>query len=133
MNDNGVTVTTREIYDSVNNLTKEVTQLGSRFDRLESKISDQGDIAYEAKERSHKAFNLATDANNQALEASKDAENALEKLDQLEKQRYQDKIKDNQREKDTRSKFYITVASALIPWVFTLILGIIYFAKNNGF
>jgi len=129
----GVTITTREIYESVNNLTKEVNSLGSRFDKLESKISDQSQLSYEAKERSYKALNLATQANNNAIEASKDAESALNKFDQLEKRRYEDKIAENQRQKDTRTKLYITIASSLIPWVITVVLGIIYIAKNNGF
>lgn len=131
--ENGVTITTREIYESVNNLTREVTQLGSRFERLESKISDQSELSHEAKERSHKALNLANDANTNAIEASKDAQSALKKFNEMEKERYKEQISTNEKEKETKNKFYVAILSACIPWLITLIIGIIYIAKNNGF
>lgn len=133
MDGNGVTVTIREIYESVNKLTKEVTDLSSSFERLEQKISEQSQLSYETKERSHKAWNKANEASRQALEANKDAENALTKIEELEKKRYEDKLSENQRQKENRTQFYISIASAIIPWLITIILGVIYFAKSGGF
>ncbi|WP_373896392.1 alanine-zipper protein [Virgibacillus sp. CBA3643] len=131
--ESGVTITTREIYESVNNLTKEVNGLGNRFDNLESEIKKQNDQANEAQERSNEAIRLASQANNSAQEALTDSEKALVKIDEMEKNRYEEKIKMNEKEKDTRNRFYITIASALIPWLFTIGMGIIYFAQSNGF
>src|SRR5699024_4540623 len=133
MGENGVTVTIREIYESVNNMTNEVTQLGSRFDKLEMKITDQSQVSYEAKERSHKAYNRANEASNKAVEAAEVAKSALDRIEDLEKRRYEDKIQENQSQKDTRNKFYIALASSSIPWILTIIMGVIYIAKNNGF
>jgi len=129
---NGVTITTREIYESVNNLVREVNRLGVRFDKLEDNITSQKEIANEVKKKSYEALSLANDANKSASEASKDAESALEKIEQVTQQRYKDKIEQNDKEKDTRSKFYIAVASASIPWIITIIVGVIYVAKNGG-
>lgn len=130
---NGVTITSREMYDSINNLTKEVTSFGGRFDRLESKISDHSEMTTEAKERSHKAFNIATDNTKELAEVKQNTDSALNKIGELEKRRYEDKIQESQKQKDNRNKLYITIISSALPWVLTLVFGLIYIAKNNGF
>jgi hypothetical protein len=130
--ENGVTITIREIYESVNLLTKEVNGLGNRFDGLEIEIKKQNEQSNEAKVRSNQAIEVANEANVIAKEAHKDSEKTLLKVTALEQKKYEDEIAEYEKAKDQRNKFYISIASSLIPWIVIIGLGIIYIAKEGG-
>lgn len=107
----GVTITLREIYDSQTEQLKGINQLGEQMIALEGKIG----VASEADERSRKALDVAEDA-------AEDAKEALEKIEQNE-----------QEKKQLNQKIYVGILTALIPYVFAAVLGLIYIAKQGGF
>lgn len=130
---NGVMITIREIYESVNKLSKEVGRLSNRFENLETEIKKQNKESQEAKERSYEAISLANEAYCKAEEADKNAGQALQKVRNIEKEKYEEKISEHEKSKDQRVKFYISIASSLLPWLILIGLGFIYFARTGGF
>lgn len=130
---NGVTVTTREIYDSVNKISTEVLGLGNRFDNLELMITNQNKETSEASERSHLAYNKAHELEKKLTHVENDTLYAIQKTRELETTRYEDKISETKKAKENRNQFYISILSAVTPWVLAILLGIIYIAKTNMF
>jgi chromosome segregation ATPase len=110
MDGNGVTITLREIYDSLNGVSSSLERLEQRIIRLEEKTS----IAGEADERSR--------------EALKKAEEALKKADEA-----LIVVKEQQREKQEFKKIWVSsVLTAVIPWLLSFIVALIYLVKKGG-
>ncbi|RKH76970.1 hypothetical protein D7X99_33030 [Corallococcus sp. AB032C] len=110
MDGNGVTITLREIYDSLNGVSSSLERLEQKIIRLEEKTS----IAGEADERSREALKLA--------------EEALEKANES-----LIIVKEQKREKQEFKKIWISaVLTAVIPWLLSFLLALIYLVLKGG-
>lgn len=99
----GVTITLREIYDTLNGLDSSVKRLEQRIIRLEEKTS----LALEAERRSREA---------------------IEKAEQALKM-----IKNREAEKKEYKKIWLSaILSSTIPWALTIIAGVIYLVQKGG-
>ena len=129
---NGVQITTREIYDLTNNLVKEVNSLGNKCDRLEEKMIAQHQTNEEVKKTSNEALSISKEAILHAQEAQKDAERALKEVSKLKKEQQEQQLQEFERQRANRTKFLIALLSSLIPWLITAIIGVIYIFETKG-
>jgi hypothetical protein len=68
--ENGVVISTKEMYGLVQEVSRSLQRIESRLDMLEAKM----EYANSADERSREAFNLAEDAKHQTKELQKQIE-----------------------------------------------------------
>lgn len=68
--ENGVVISTKEMYGLVQEVSRSLQRIESRLDMLEAKMEH----AHSADERSREAFNLAEDAKQQSQELQKQIE-----------------------------------------------------------
>lgn len=104
---NGVTITLREIYDSVKDLNKSIERMEGKLLTFEEKAL----LATEAAKDSQKALKIAEEAYRLAKES-------------------QDAIDSIRKEKESRHQWYWrTIFTALLPYLITAIAFLIYWSK----
>ena len=135
----GVTITTREIYDMTSDLIKQVNGIGNKIDNLQREIKKQNDISDEVSKVSKQALETAKESHYKAENAKQNADIALSKVNDIEREhfemkeeQYKKEIEQHEKDKNNRMKFYIAIASATIPWVMAFIFGIIYIFEKGG-
>lgn len=104
----GVMITLREIYDSVQGV-------GDSLERMEGKLlhlEEKSLLAVKADERSQDALNIAKEAYRLAKESN-------------------EAIESYQQSKDEQKQWYSrTVIAAVIPYIISAILGLLYILGN---
>jgi|GEM_PF-2557820 hypothetical protein len=107
---NGVTITLREIYDSLNGVSSSLDRLEQRIIRLEEKTS----VASEADERSRNALKMAEEAFQKANEAL-----VLVKEKEIER-------------KEFKKMWISAILSATIPWLLGFLFALVYLVQKGG-
>lgn len=114
-----VQITTREIYDKLNEVATSVGLIGHRIENIERSISELSDTAKEAEDMSRAAKEDAEEAVRIANSAYKKASDVTETL------------KENEEEKRSmRNKLLLAVVSAVAPYLLAGVLALIYFGRS---
>lgn len=89
-----VEITPREIYETMNQLTNEVNRLNTQFQLFERE--------------SKRAIEIA--------------QNTRDEIDQVQKQRYNEKIDESKNQSSKRTKYYTTILSTSLPIILNIII-----------
>ncbi|WMV74969.1 hypothetical protein [Geobacillus thermodenitrificans] len=108
---NGVTITLREIYDSLNEVSSSLDRLEQRIIRLEEKTS----MASEADERSRNALKKAEEAFQKASEA-------LVLIQEKEAEK-----------KEFKKMWFSAILTAITPWLLGFLFALIYLVQKGAF
>ncbi|WP_078597106.1 hypothetical protein [Evansella clarkii] len=102
---NGVIIGPKEIYDELRGLSKSLTKLDGRMEKLEEKFEEKFEAAHEANERSREALGLAEDNERDILQL---------------KEQFKTYKKQEDKRRDQLTRNLIGIVAIIIPLILAI-------------